>query len=164
MLDLETLGNRPGCVIVSIGAVIFGGGEIRGVFYHRVDAEDCVRFGLTLDASTVLWWMRQSAEARSELSQPGLLLTEALSKFSRFVSDPDAEVWGNGASFDNAILSEAYVRTSLHRPWKYFNDRCYRTVKALHPEIPMERTGTHHNALDDAKSQAEHLMRILPNL
>ena len=28
----------------------------------------------------------------------------------------------------------------------------------------LERVGTAHNALDDAKSQAEHLMRMLPEI
>jgi len=33
MLDIETLGTRPGSVITSIGAVKFGGGEITSDFY-----------------------------------------------------------------------------------------------------------------------------------
>jgi inhibitor of KinA sporulation pathway (predicted exonuclease) len=33
-------------------------------------------------------------------------------------------------------------------------------VKNLHPEITMNRTGTHHNALDDARNQAQHLIDI----
>ena len=45
MLDLETLGNKPGSVIVAIGAVKFGGGEIIDSFYERVDAESCVNLG-----------------------------------------------------------------------------------------------------------------------
>lgn len=73
----------------------------------------------------------------------------------------DAEVWGNGASFDNVILRGAYARNSTPAPWAWWNDRCYRTIKALHREVPMERLGTHHNALDDAISQALHLIRML---
>jgi inhibitor of KinA sporulation pathway (predicted exonuclease) len=34
----------------------------------------------------------------------------------------------------------------------------------LRPSIKLERVGTHHNALDDAKSQALHLMKILEAL
>lgn len=34
-------------------------------------------------------------------------------------------------------------------------------MKALHSEIKMVRTGIHHNALDDAQSQAEHLISII---
>jgi hypothetical protein len=30
----------------------------------------------------------------------------------------------------------------------------------MFPNVPMERSGTHHNALDDAISQAKHLIEI----
>lgn len=68
MLDLETLGNRSGAVIVAIGAVEFHGGEIIKEFYQRVDAESCVALGLKMDVSTVMWWLgqmrRQAARGR----------------------------------------------------------------------------------------------------
>ncbi len=165
MLDLETLGNAPGSVIVSIGAVKFGGGQILDTFYRCIDAESCVRQGLRMDTSTVLWWMKQGDEARAELNKPAEDLAKVLLAFSQWL-DPNtpAEIWGNGATFDNVLLAEAYVACGMRRPWKYSNDRCYRTVKALHPHILLSRTGTHHNALDDATSQAQHLMLMLPNL
>ena len=60
----------------------------------------------------------------------------------------------------NIILSEAYQRIGTSAPWPFWKDRCYRTMKNMHPGVQMERAGTHHNALDDAKTQALHLMRI----
>jgi len=158
MVDLETLGNKPGAVIVSIGAVKFGAGAMEE-FYRRIDARSCVQVGLTMDVETVLWWLKQSSEARSELTQNGDPLEVVLGEFSQWVADP-VELWGNGAAFDNAILAAAYDQVGLSRPWKFWNDRCYRTIKALHPEIPIRRSGCHHNALDDARSQAEHLLAI----
>ena len=161
MLDLETLGNKPGSVIVAIGAVKFGNGGIIDSFYVRVDAESCVAAGLKLDVSTVLWWLTQSDAARLEITKPGQLLTAVLICFAEWVGDKDAEVWGSGAAFDNALLAAAYDATGTPRPWKFSNDRCYRTVKNLYPDVPLARAGTHHNALDDAESQARHLMLIL---
>jgi exodeoxyribonuclease VIII len=70
-------------------------------------------------------------------------------------------VWGNGASFDNAILAQCYRAVGMDFPWKFWNDRCYRTLKNLVLDVPFERTGTHHNALDDARSQAIHASAIL---
>ena len=165
MLDIETLGNSPGSVIVSLGAVKFGGGEIRDTFYRRIDAESCVRQGLRMDVSTVLWWMKQGDAARAELNKPAEDLANVLLAFSQWL-DPrnEAEIWGNGATFDNVLLAEAYAACRIRRPWKFSNDRCYRTVKALHPHVELTRQGTHHNALDDAASQAKHLMLMLPNL
>lgn len=161
MLDLETLGSKPGSVIVSIGAVKFGSDRILETFYERVDAESCVAAGLRVDVSTILWWLTQSEEARLEITRPGAPLTAVLIRFAQWVGDPNAEVWGNGAAFDNALLSSAYHAVGSCPPWKFFNDRCYRTVKNLRPEIPFERHGTHHNALADAESQAIHLMALL---
>jgi hypothetical protein len=160
MLDLETLGHKPGSVIVAVGAVKFGDCQILETFYERVDAESCVAIGLKLDAATVLWWMKQSDAARKELLLPAQPIGYVLGKFSAWLGSGEVEVWGNGASFDNVLLADAYDRAGYPRPWKYFNDRCYRTVKAMHPKVPLLRSGTHHNALDDARTQATHLMQI----
>lgn len=167
MLDLETLGSKPGAVIVAIGAVRFGGGMLGAEFYRRVNAESCVRLGLQMDVSTVLWWMKQKDDARLELTKPGAELAEAISDFSHFCSSrPSASnvLWGNGSDFDNAILSRCYEVCGHNPPWQFWNNRCYRTVKNLHPQVAMTRTGTAHNALEDAKSQALHLMQMLPKL
>lgn len=161
MLDLETLGNRPGSVIVAVGAAKFGGGKITDTFYQRVDAESCVRLGLKIDASTLMWWLQQEDAARLEVTKAGKPIEQVLNLFSEWLADPDAEVWGNGAAFDNVLLGDAYDRALLDRPWKFWNDRCYRTVRGLRPDIPAARRGVHHNALDDAKTQALHLMQIL---
>ena len=161
MLDLETLGNKPRSVIVAIGAVKFKDGAITDRFYERVDAESCVAAGLKIDVSTVMWWLQQESAARLEITKPGEHLSVALQRFSEWVFNEEAvEMWGNGAAFDNVILSDAYDATGLPRPWKFWNDRCYRTMKSLYPQVPMERSGTHHNALHDAETQAVHLMAI----
>lgn len=160
MLDLETLGTKPGSVIVAIGAVKFGQGKILQTFYERVDAESCVDCGLKIDASTVMWWLKQSEEARMEICKDGEPLSMVLDMFGDWLGGQDTEIWGNGANFDNNLLAAAYDITGIPLPWKFSNDRCYRTVKNLHPEILIPRTGTHHNALDDATSQAMHLMDI----
>lgn len=163
MLDLETLGNKPGAVIVAIGAARFGNGQVVETFYARVDAQSCVSAGLKLDASTVLWWMKQSDAARAELNRPGDSLAGALNYFKDFLSKDDL-VWGNGSDFDNTILAAAYEACQLPLPWKFWNNRCYRTLKALRPEVKFENFGTVHNALDDAKAQAHHLMQMFPEI
>ena len=161
MLDLETLGNRPGSALVAIGAVKFGNGEILEEFYQRIDLESCIQLGLVMDSSTVLWWLKQADGPRLEITQPGRHICEVLVNFSQWVADPDAEMWGNGATFDNVLLACAYDAAIRPRPWKHSGDRCYRTMKNLHPEVLMARDGVHHHALDDARDQARHLMDIL---
>lgn len=167
MLDLETFGNKPGCVIVAIGAVRFGGGELGEEFYQRIEAESCVRAGLKLDVATVLWWMKQSDEARAELNKPGSLIGDALLDFNDYAHSSGRKllVWGNGSDFDNIILASAYEACNQPLPWKFWDNRCYRTVKNLHPEIKLEISADKkHNALEDAKAQALHLMQMLPGI
>lgn len=159
MVDLETLGNSANSVIIAIGAVKFDASRLGEEFYEVVDAESCVQAGLVMDTSTVLWWMQQSDEARAAFKRKGVHLGTALTKFVGFC-DVEDRVWGNGASFDNTILSNAYRKTGIEQPWKFWNDRCYRTMKSLYPQVKMERQGTYHNALDDAKSQALHVIEI----
>jgi len=159
MLDLETLGNNANSVIIAVGAVKFDSTGLGEEFYEVVDAESCVQAGLTMDTSTVMWWMQQSDEARAAFKRSGNPLVNVLAKFSAFCGEDD-KVWGNGASFDNTILSNSYRRTLKEQPWKFWNDRCYRTMKSLYPQAVMARQGTYHNALYDAKSQAVHLIEI----
>lgn len=113
MLDLETLGTRPGSVILSIGAVEF---DLRvGLgreFYVEISQYSSRHIGFTVDQDTVDWWEEQSAEARGLLartSSGGLLPHVALQQFNAWLS-PDPLVWGNGAAFDNALLREACAR------------------------------------------------------
>ncbi len=170
MLDIESLGTRPGCVVMSIGAVAFD--HIQGLgpeFYIVINQKSCEAAGLTTDKGTVGWWMRQSPEAQSVLRDSrsgGVTLAEALDQFADYAKQfgPEVRVWGCGANFDNTIVSHLYHAAGKRQPWKYVNDRCYRTLKNLVPLVAMERSGTYHNALDDAKSQAEHAIKILAKL
>ena len=170
MLDLETMGQGHNAAIIAIGAISFDLETLTTgqKFYAVIDLQSSVVYGANMDASTVLWWMRQSTEARAVFDAPGLHITAALNRFSDWIdeiSSPDTvKIWGNGSDFDNIILASAYRNTHGQTPWKYDNNRCYRTVKALHPELKMHRTGTHQNALDDATSQAEHLIQLFSHM
>jgi hypothetical protein len=167
MIDLETLGTAADSVILSIGAVRFDseGGELGEVFYRRVDIDSCLFYGLHVKGRTLLWWLEQSEKAREAIySEDGISLFDALSDLSDFIQEGD-RVWGNGAAFDNAILAYAYSQTGIPTPWPHYNDRCYRTIKNLVPDVRKPTfEGIEHNALDDAINQAKHLQAILSSL
>lgn len=174
MLDLETLGTRPGCAILSIGAVFFSSTltEWEGPsFYSPVRAGSCQALGLHEDADTLDWWGKQGEQARGvwEEIKKAPHLVKALGAFSGWVTahaaDPKSvQVWGNGADFDNPILSAVYHAAALKQPWGSYNGRCYRTLKALFPQERLVRSGVHHHALHDSRSQAEHAVRCLKRL
>lgn len=170
MVDLETLGTRAGCVVVSIGAVKFspttGFVDVDNAFYEVVDIDYSMRAGLVAEADTLKWWMAQSDEARAVFSSPDAVsLPAALVRFAEWVSDEgdygDVKMWGNGAGFDNPILSAAFAAGGIKQPWHHWNDRCYRTKCADYKHLPFVREGVLHNAKDDAVSQAKYLCKVL---
>lgn len=168
MLDLETLGVAAGCKILSIGAVYFdiSTGELGEEFYVIVNRADQDEYDLKEEGGTLAWWLRQSAEARvvvqEEPHTDAVDLIESLARFGHFVRQEGGgkRVWGNGADFDNPILSRVYEATGQRQPWAAYNGRCYRTIKNLYPSLKAVREGTYHNALDDAKTQAKHMIQV----
>jgi len=174
MLDLETLSSRPDACIVAIGAATFSedGADQDRVFFSRrrfyfaVDPCSAQNAGGGLDARTIQWWAKQSDAARAALNdRSAVSVEEALRRFTLFCELlGDVKVWGNGASFDNVVLRQAYERLGQEAPWSFRNERCYRTLKNLRPDIAFEPFGTAHHALDDAIAQARHAERILAAL
>lgn len=171
MIDLETLGRRAGCAILSIGAVAFDAKakELGPELYTVVRLDSCEKAGLHIDPDTIAWWEKQNPEAQKVLKQAraargNKVLPKALEELNKYLSQFDlkkVKVWGNGSDFDNAILTACYASIEKPLPWEFWNNRCYRTLKSLKPSIKMQRQGTYHNALDDAKSQALHAIELL---
>lgn len=162
MLDLETLGTRPGDTILSIGAVLFSPeAGITSEFYVTINQESSKAAGLRAQRSTIEWWQKQSPEAQAAAFKGELSLESALKQFSMWLNATDNTlVYGNGANFDNALLAAAYRAAKIEVPWKFWNDRCYRTIAAMFMKSRVERVGTYHHALDDARTQALRLVQM----
>jgi hypothetical protein len=166
MLDIETLGKRVGSVFFSIGAVEFTGGILGREFSALIDPRDAQSHGLTIDADTVGWWLQQSAEAQLEASLAwvtGDRMEPTLTRLAIWLEEcwGNLEIWGNAPSLDCALVEEGYRVLGKKSPWSYAEERCYRTLKNLRRDVVMERTGTHHVALEDARSQARHAIALL---
>ncbi|WP_200778975.1 exonuclease [Klebsiella pneumoniae] len=175
MVDLETMGKKHNAPIVAIGAVVFdpSTGSIGESFYKVVCLESSVNWGAVIDPSTVIWWLKQSSEARSAIvNDDAIPLLDALLQFREFVSDnvaggsKKAQVWGNGASFDNSILRSSYDCIAEDYPWEYWNDRDVRTMVEIgqaisfDPKTTIPFEGSRHNALADAIHQARYISAI----
>lgn len=174
MVDIETLGTKNSSIILSIGACYFdiSTGAIGPTFHQHISPESCADFGLTADVSTVMWWLGQSEEARSALVEGGRnarALPAALQDLAQWMGR-DAKVWGNGATFDNVIVKNAYDRTGLPVPWAFWNDRDVRTIVDLgqqigfDPKRDMPFQGVKHDALADAVHQARYVSAIWQRL
>jgi len=124
MVDLETVGKRAGCGVLSIGAVAFdpASGTLGPEFYQVVRIADCEALGLHSDPSTIAWWEGQSKEAQKVLKQArGSRGTKTLEKslqsfnmyLAQFGGRRNVKVWVNGSDFDNAILYACYAAVEM---------------------------------------------------
>lgn len=181
MVDLETLGTVPGCIGLSIGAVEFCPERLTlgAEFYTVVSVSDSLERFLQEDPDTRAWWNKQSAEARQVLHDAehpdAPSLPAAMEKFNDFLLGlggfKSIRLYGNGADFDNPILRvmwDAAGVLPLRSKAGFFGGRCYRTLKNLDELLgpryaapKVDRQGTYHNALDDAKHQARHLLATI---
>lgn len=157
MNDLETLGTAPGCVILSIGAVVFDPitGRMGAEFYRNIDRASCLAIGLTIDDDTAAWWREPSQEARDRLEVNPQPILEVLADFTAWWSDVGGRrFWGHGAGFDEPILRAAYKAAGLSAPWSFSRSRDTRTIYDLANVAPNRDVGVHHDALVDARNQA----------
>lgn len=169
MLDLESCGTRPSAPIFAIGAVTFDMQtlELGERYYMTVDMGSCVADGAVIEPDTVYWWLQQSEQARVGITRGSRMdIRLALADFADWLrqhSGPESatRMWGNGSGFDCVILRAHYERAGVTPPWEWWNDRDFRTLKALYPNVERDEVkGVAHNALDDAIAQVEHIFKI----
>jgi len=163
MIDIETMGTTPGAAILSIGAVTFGRAGLGEIFYAPVLLQSCLDAGLHIDPETDAWWAKQSDAARAAaFRNDAAPLATVLEQFSNWFNLVRAErPWSQGANFDPPLLDAAYRACGMTPPWKYWNVRDTRTLYDL-AGVKVDRSkGTHHNALDDARTQAEAAVKAL---
>ena len=162
MLDLETMSTRSHAAMASIGAIKFSVQDgIIDEFYRTVDLKTCKAAGLHFCSDTIAWWKQQSTEAQRALLKDNQPLERVLDDFDAWYGTRSLPTWGNGAGFDNVIVENAYRALNRRRPWRPWEDRCYRTMKNIVQIEESPRQGTYHNALDDARHQTLHLLKIL---
>ena len=180
MIDIETLSTHKNAAIIEISAVEFNKetGEIGETFDLLIDQKDWSNNDRHIDGETIQWWFKQSDEARKRFTEKqenveyGSLYT-ALCGLSYFIMDCDSidddknvVVWGNGASFDIAILESAYNFFNKEIPWKFWSVNDVRTIVDLKPSIKSKCKfkGIKHSAVDDCKHQIKYLTETIKSL
>lgn len=169
MIDIECMGKDDNAAVVAIGAVFFDlpSASLGPTFLQTIHLGSAVAHGGTMDASTVLWWLGQSDEARKGIRFGGRAIDVVLDEFAAWVAatcrHADVRPWGNSAAFDLPKIRTAYERLGKPAPWYWTQERCFRTVRNLNPQVaydPKTKGDGAHNALVDAIFQTEHLFAI----
>lgn len=168
MVDIETLGTSPFSIILSIGVVAFDikSGETGNQFYHTIDVASSKEVGLTSDQSTVDWWAKQDKSVRDALTKntkPLPIVLKSLSIWLDIDTHDEICMWGNSARFDLGLLENAYSKCMLPYPWKFYNERCCRTIASLNPKIKeaMGKPKGAHHPIVDCLHQIEYVVKTI---
>jgi len=164
MFDLETLSTEPNAAIASIGLVVFNEKKVIDRCQLNVDIESSMDAGLHVSGSTLKWWLKQDKEAIDPtFNDLNILdLNSALEVVTASYHEYECEdVYGNGSIADIQWLNSAYKAIGQRQPWKYYNEMCYRTIRAHLPAIEFVYDGTKHVAVDDAENQARYLIDVM---
>ena len=164
MIDIETFDTVDSAVILSIGAVRMDM-ESLGVihdqtFYMELDTSAQLNAGRTQSKDTINWWLQQG-KCPCMGTVPFI---HALKDLFNWI-EKDSEIWCKGTDFDTKILAHAFKQCGIPTPWKY---NAVRDCRTIFKTFPLSDTGNifpaSHNALEDAKSQADQLMFMLKRL
>lgn len=165
-LDLETLDTKTRSVVVAIGAAVTDDSvesfHLQGLFYRNLDAGAQLGIYRTVSPTAMEFWRDPARERAWNMLHVNVIPPEeAVAAFINFVRSNSLEnacVWGNGSDFDIGILSSLFEDLGATWPFSYRNHRDLRTLKHLTAWSPIwdaPFVGTQHNALDDAKHQAQ---------
>ena len=166
MVDIETLGTEPGCVILSIGAAIF---QPRGTghgatFYRNIDLSSSLMHGLSYSQSTLEWWQKQSKEASSRFGLEAVSVEDAMFDFVDWMNkNSNRKFWCQGATFDAPLIEAVLKKLDIKTPWDFWGVRDTRTVYDVceFNDKSVKREGTYHNALDDSIHQIKCVQEAL---
>lgn len=168
MLDLETLGTRPDCVILTLGAVKFDPYSLRepgpGI-YCRVDVDEQTALGREVQEDTLNWWLSQAEDIREEaLGESDRVSLDTLYRdLNRFLVGVD-NIWAQGPVFDIAILENLYRQMGWPTPWQFWQISDSRTLFKTHGDPRVKGKAGLHNALEDCVSQATAVQQIYKRL
>jgi len=169
MVDIETLGTKTGATIFQIAAASFDitTGEIKDTI--NLTGDIAKYESLSVDGSTLKWWLDTDAELLKKLLSEGTLseralLSDLLTWLAKQASSKDVYLWGNGILFDNVKISDLCTKQGVPYPIFYRNDRDVRTIlelaslksgqteKELRESVSLENERK-HDAFDDVKFQ-----------
>jgi len=160
MIDLETLGTQPDCVILTLGGIKFNPynkEEPAKGLYLRLNVDEQTSMNRSVDDGTLEWWGKQPKEIQDEaLGEEGRTsVSDSLSQLNKWLIGCD-EIWCQGPAFDMVILENLYRQMKQPLPWNFWQVRDSRTLFSMMPQDPRKAIRTDaHNALADCYYQAK---------
>ena len=164
MIDFETLDVAECPVILSMGAVVFNENGIVDCLFEKIDQHSCLDLGCTVSIDTLLWWEKQSDTAKKAAFGGTTNIGYAMGMLVDLYKKYDCgEIWSKGAIADIRWANNILDKLALEKPWKFWQEMCFRTYLKYSPKVDFQPSGEAHNALDDAINQAMQFICIEAN-
>lgn len=170
MLDIETLGRGPNCVVPQVAVVPFNlNGEPleqdvidNFTFNCKLHIGDQLALGYTIDPETLAWWQQQKEAVRSDVFSGAYSISQFQGGFITYMKRvvdtfKTYNIWASAPKLDFGCLHSILVGPGLEYPILYSAERCLRTmkelVKTLYPQFKLPKGFNPHDAVEDCKRQ-----------
>lgn len=171
MLDVESLGNIPGCVLCQYTLVPF---NINGKIYDGgISSYDIllhigqqIAEGYDVDTDTLAWWMTNPIEVRRRVFSGDVSIGAFCIDLTHHLSDivkehKEYRIWSTSAKVDFGISPVLFKRSNISYPVNHRSERCARTylemTKLKYPKMKLPKGVTTHDAVDDCWRQIADL-------
>jgi hypothetical protein len=159
MIDIETLGTEPDCVVLSVGAVKFDPfnsqePHAKTLWRPNVDQQTVAERSV-LD-STLEWWAKQPQHIQDEAfdEEGRMFIAEFMQDLNKYLVGVD-KIWCQGPQFDMVILEHLFKQFNHHMNWAFWQVMDCRTVFNMMPVDPRKAIQQNlHSADEDAYYQA----------
>lgn len=159
MIDIETLGTEPDCVVLSVGACKFNPYNLEEPHTRtlwRPSADTQMDSGRSVLESTLQWWARLPQHIQDEaFSEEGRVpLDQFFKELNKYLVGVD-KIWCQGPQFDMVILENLFTQFEHHKGWAFWQIMDCRTIFNMMPVDPRKAIQQNlHSADADAYYQA----------
>lgn len=170
VIDLKTLGLGPDAVVVAAALVQFDAKEVTLVGRWTLDTEEQGKRGRKIDTDTVMWWLRQSTDARNAIAGDDALdkrvsVSGFLIEVKNILSprsgggntrDNNYTLWASPSHFDIAVLEHLARQFKPH--WRgALSQRKMHNVRTALAMINLVRAGIDWpEDLDETPNPGDH--------
>lgn len=161
MLDTETYGTEPGCVILEVALVAFDRYSPHRSMKQLVlfpDKMEQIDAGFKIDSATLDFWMEYPEAHDRQRQAQRIPLDEVQEQLNKFYGDHcngDSLIWAKGSPFDFPML-----RSICKEPWGFRNVHDLRTLKLVSKNHQTFVPTMPHSGIDDAVAQAREVQAI----
>ena len=157
MLDIETLGCEPGCVVLEVAAIEFHPetGATMQEFHIQLGIPAQQDDGFRIDHDTLAWHEKRGLLAGKWEGEYYEYAYFAICHWLKSI--PIEDLWMKGTDFDVPVLKRLGEDSTVEWPIPYYASRDLRTLMKV-AGVKRPATTVAHRALDDCRQQISDLM------